>query len=382
MIQFPEVLIIDSDEEAALLLKKTYLSMGYPTHICASGEDALRYVETEMTPLIFLAQDLPGMNGLDVLNGLYNINSACQVIMMIGETNLRSLMMSIRGRIPNFLFKPISTELAKIAVKKAEQNYRIDKEKGLLLDTLERDIKVASKVQQQLNFQRNLHVENVIYSAACIAKRYLNADFFRFYKQSSTKLFLLIGGITSSGITSALLAQEAIHLANGFSDLDTAPFMYAWNNAIVDRLGSCSLNALAATIDGSHGVFEFVSCGNPFPVLQRSDASVEILRHPNQSIGVLHDVEFKSAKVALSANDTLYLFTDGMLEFGMGQQGNMSDVYEKSHLLISQAISNDEFASSAQRVLAHFRESLYGGFKDDVALALLKYSHAVDYPSD
>jgi len=111
------------------------------------------------------------------------------------------------------------------------------------------------------------------------------------------------------------------------------------------------------------------------PVLIHGDGSHQFLPHANQVIGILKDMELRSARASLSPDQMLFVFTNGLLELGMGQQGGgaMDEVFESVHRSLQGVTDPATFEQEFQKLLhrlenVHLRE----GFNDDIAMAVIK----------
>ncbi|MBE7437246.1 MAG: SpoIIE family protein phosphatase [Spirochaetales bacterium] len=374
----PEVLIIEPDSQLALQLSRSFLRLGYPSHIAASGEEGIRYIETEASPIVFLDARLPVMSGVEILNLLYSIQPMCQVIFLIEEQNLREIMGSITGRIPNFLFKPLADELIEIAIRKAEQNYLLDKEKSMYLESLERDLRIAARIQKQLSRQEKIHMDGLLFhSVTRPGKEYLNGDFCYFYQLADDRLLIILGDISGSGVTAALISREVQWLMETHYRSSSTPsqLLQIINNALIDKLGNCSLSVMAAILHTTSAELEYCICGTPMPVLMHADGSHQFLPHSNQVIGVLKDMDLRTARARVEKGQMLFLFTNGLLELGMGQQGAgaMDEVFESVHRSLQPITDEATFEQEFQKLLhrlenVHLRE----GFSDDIAMAVIK----------
>ncbi|WP_410513022.1 response regulator [Paenibacillus sp. BR2-3] len=96
-----KVLIVDDQNGIRILLIEVFNSEGYTTFQAANGKMALEIVRSESPDLVLLDMKIPGMDGLEILKHLKEIDPAIKVIMMTayGEldmikeaTNLGALM--------------------------------------------------------------------------------------------------------------------------------------------------------------------------------------------------------------------------------------------------------------------------------------------------
>lgn len=367
----PEILIVHADGPEREQLQSTFTRMGYPTHVCDTGEDGLKYLETEASPIVFLSADLPGLSGNETLHLIQSLQPMTQIIFMIGAQDVRDVMHSINGRIPNFLFRPFSDDLLQIAARKAEQNYRIEKEKWLYQEGIRRDVRIAARIQKQILSPDIRPVPGVWYSGTVRAAQELAGDFCQFFHPVPGRLVALLGDVSGSGVTAAMIAHEVLHEAKLLAPSIETPgdFLEALNRAIIDTLGNISLTAVAAVLEPAKNSFAFATAGGPLPVRIGADGTSEILVHTGQVLGVLKSMKFSTHPVEARKGDMFFLSTDGLLELGMGQQGAMDDIFRGIQTQLVSSSSAAEFESGFQKVMGGIEQK--SGLRDDLSLAAI-----------
>ncbi len=78
----PRVLVVDDEPDAVELLQEFLVAKGYEVLTANGGEEALRAVREERPHLILLDVRMPGMNGLEVLRRVRQIDQEVGVIMV------------------------------------------------------------------------------------------------------------------------------------------------------------------------------------------------------------------------------------------------------------------------------------------------------------
>jgi DNA-binding response OmpR family regulator len=78
----PRVLVVDDEPDAVELLQEFLAAKGYEVLTATGGEEALRIVREERPHLILLDVRMPGMNGLEVLRHVRQIDQEVGVIMV------------------------------------------------------------------------------------------------------------------------------------------------------------------------------------------------------------------------------------------------------------------------------------------------------------
>lgn len=77
-----KVLIVDDQNGIRVLLMEVFNNEGYHTFQASNGKLALEIVRTESPDLVLLDMKIPGMDGLEILKHIKQINSDIKVIMM------------------------------------------------------------------------------------------------------------------------------------------------------------------------------------------------------------------------------------------------------------------------------------------------------------
>ena len=76
-----KILLVDDEESIHLLYREELEEEGYEVHSALSGEEALEKLNIVSPDLVILDINMPGMNGIDVLRRLKEINQELPVIL-------------------------------------------------------------------------------------------------------------------------------------------------------------------------------------------------------------------------------------------------------------------------------------------------------------
>jgi two-component system, response regulator, stage 0 sporulation protein F len=77
-----KVLIVDDQNGIRVLLVEVFSNEGYETYQASNGRLALDIVRNNPPDLVLLDMKIPGMDGLEILKHIKQINPAIKVIMM------------------------------------------------------------------------------------------------------------------------------------------------------------------------------------------------------------------------------------------------------------------------------------------------------------
>ncbi|MFZ5758343.1 MAG: response regulator [Thermodesulfobacteriota bacterium] len=76
-----KILLVDDEESIHLLYREELEEEGYEVHSALSGEDALEKLHILTPDLVILDINMPGMNGIDVLRKMKEIDQNLPVIL-------------------------------------------------------------------------------------------------------------------------------------------------------------------------------------------------------------------------------------------------------------------------------------------------------------
>lgn len=116
-----KILIVDDQNGIRVLLVEVFSVEGYRTFQAPNGKVALDIVKKESPDLVLLDMKIPGMDGLDILKHIKQIDSSIKVIMMTayGELDMIKAATDL-GALTHFT-KPFDIDEIRIAVN-AELN--------------------------------------------------------------------------------------------------------------------------------------------------------------------------------------------------------------------------------------------------------------------
>ncbi len=108
------ILLADDDPFIADVVRATLSTHGHVVGVVASGEDALRVVETKRPNLVILDCAMPGMGGIEALRRIRASGTGFDtpVLMLTARTGSRDEEIAVRAGASDYLRKPFDpTEL-------------------------------------------------------------------------------------------------------------------------------------------------------------------------------------------------------------------------------------------------------------------------------
>lgn len=111
-----KVLIVDDQNGIRILLVEVFSSEGYETFQASNGKQALDIVKNHAPDIVLLDMKIPGMDGLEILKHIKNIDSEIKVIMMTAYGELDMIKEATElGALMHFT-KPFDIDELRMAV--------------------------------------------------------------------------------------------------------------------------------------------------------------------------------------------------------------------------------------------------------------------------
>ena len=114
-----KILVVDDEHLIRWSLEQNLKKQGYEVSSAGNGEDALRMVREDQPELVLLDIQLPGINGLEVLERIKDIDEEIVVIMVTAHGGLETAVNAMRLGAYDYINKPFNLDEMAIVIKKA-----------------------------------------------------------------------------------------------------------------------------------------------------------------------------------------------------------------------------------------------------------------------
>jgi len=137
------ILVVDDEAAERITLGEVLRLEGYQVVLAASGEEALAKARQQEPPfdLAILDLRLPGMGGLQVLEGLRRISADTIVILITGYGTLDTAVQALRQGAFDFLLKPSPIPEVLTAVRKGLSELKAGRHRKALVSQLQLTLK-------------------------------------------------------------------------------------------------------------------------------------------------------------------------------------------------------------------------------------------------
>jgi two-component system, NtrC family, nitrogen regulation response regulator NtrX len=124
----PNVLVVDDESAIRESLQGVLEDEGYKVAAAATGEAAIESVQNQSFDLVLLDIWLPGIDGLETLERIRELDNSPEVIIISGHGNIETAVRATKLGAFDFLEKPLSLEKTLILVKNAVEAKKLRQE--------------------------------------------------------------------------------------------------------------------------------------------------------------------------------------------------------------------------------------------------------------
>lgn len=212
-----KLLIVEDEKNMIWALGNALKSEHYQLEFISRGDDALALVKKEMPALVLLDIKLPGMNGIDVLKEIREIDATVPVIMMTAHGTLETAIQALKLGATDYLSKPFDLEELRIIVSKSLTYGKITSELHFLKDEINKNLKdtiigESAVMKDVLTIAQQVAQSDatVLISGESGTGKEVIADFIYKASSRSQKAFIKVncGALTETLLESELFGHE------------------------------------------------------------------------------------------------------------------------------------------------------------------------------
>lgn len=127
------IVVVDDEENIRSAVKDILTDEGYEADCAPDGETALRMIQSNAPDLVLLDIWMPGLDGLQTLKILKNMESDAEVVMMSGHGAIETAVKATKIGAFDFIEKPFSLDSILRVVGKALRRRRLRSKKNRLI---------------------------------------------------------------------------------------------------------------------------------------------------------------------------------------------------------------------------------------------------------
>lgn len=222
------VLVVDDEAATRRLMEQTLKKQGYEILTASNGDEGLKKVMDENPDIILLDIQLPGMDGISVLQRIREINKDSIVIMATAMDDLKVAVNAMRLGAYDYISKPFHIDDLTLTVNKAMETSRLRREVSTLKEErsrelgIEKIIGVSAHVQEILSMVKKIsasEASTVLIQGESGTGKELIAKALHYESSRRDKPFM---AINCSAVPENLLESELMgHEKGAFTDAKT-----------------------------------------------------------------------------------------------------------------------------------------------------------------
>lgn len=119
-----KVLVVDDEVEFASVLSERLLLRNYDAKAVYTAEDALAIIPQWSPDVVLLDLQMPGMNGMEALKIIKQIDATIEVIILTGRGDESSHEQGLTGGAFEYIMKPVDIGELLLRIDKAKRSRR------------------------------------------------------------------------------------------------------------------------------------------------------------------------------------------------------------------------------------------------------------------
>jgi len=349
------VLVIDDDKVVRESIASYLSNEGYRVVLAATTEEGIDLFHSSCPSIVICDINLSeAEDGFNILNIIFEETPNQPIIVLSEAGKTEDVIQAMRIGVSDYLIKPlddmeilgISIDNSLKRVRLVEQNNRyrknleeINKELEDRLEIFRMDQQAGRHVQMKMLPEPPQVINNFHFEHRVIPSLYLSGDSVDYQPVSKRKVLFYIGDVSGHGSSSAFItvllrfrvAQMRREYIRGRYSAEFSPafVLQEINNDLLDTGLDKHITVCMAMVDNSDNSLVYSIAGHhPMPVLYESGKADFI--NPGKSsfpIGLVEDAEYFNTKINLADDFSLFMFSDGILEYLEGN--NMAEKEQK-----------------------------------------------------
>lgn len=123
-----QVLVIDDERDLRDGVERILTRMDFRVLKAARGDEGLRLLEKEKVAIVLLDMKMPGMDGMEVLERIREMNKEILVIVITGYATLEIAIKAMKIGAYDFISKPYEPDQLRIVVNRAREKLQLTRE--------------------------------------------------------------------------------------------------------------------------------------------------------------------------------------------------------------------------------------------------------------
>ncbi|WP_096199942.1 PP2C family protein-serine/threonine phosphatase [Bacillus sp. FJAT-45350] len=245
--------------------------------------------------------------------------------------------------------------------------------------TLQREINLAKNIQSKLLNGNTPTLEKGEVIGSSLPARLIGGDYYDFYPLVNGKIRIVIGDVMGKGIPAAMLMILTRGAFRTAAESMSSPgdTLTAMNQALYRDLRTLKsfVTLFCADWDPETELLTYANAGHNMPLyINGKDRTVTLLpKAKGVMVGGLPNQVYKEETIKLGNNDTVFFYTDGIVE-AQNQEGQQYQLERLTKTLLDHQDNGvGEMEKSVINSIYEFTDG--APQKDDITMVVLKLSY-------
>lgn len=239
--------------------------------------------------------------------------------------------------------------------------------------TLEKELKVAAKIQAQMLPKEIMPPKGYEIDAYQLMCRAVGGDLYAFEQRPEGKLLFALGDVSGKGTPAALAMTAATvlismlaEIGKSLEDLSVHLHRQLLRSFSADRF----ITLFIAELDPASGRIKYINAGHEPPLIVRSDGTLDALASTTLPVAMIDEWPPESAETVIEPGEVLMVCSDGVPE-ATTQGEEFLGLEPVKEILLTR--HTEPLPSIRDELIAAVEKHLAGGHtSDDVTILLLK----------
>ncbi|MDQ6689542.1 MAG: sigma-54 dependent transcriptional regulator [Gemmatimonadota bacterium] len=139
------ILVIDDEQGIRAALGQLLEYEGYEVHTVANGTDGIAEYQKWRPQLVFLDVKMAGMDGMEALKKIRELDPAATVVMISGHATIRTAVEATQLGAYEILEKPLDTDRILVMLRNALSHLDLQEENARLRDSIDAPFEIVGK---------------------------------------------------------------------------------------------------------------------------------------------------------------------------------------------------------------------------------------------
>jgi serine phosphatase RsbU (regulator of sigma subunit) len=323
------ILVVDDNELNRDLLSRRLRRDGHTVVVAEHGRAALDALARRPFDLVLLDIMMPELTGYEVLEILKQDDALrhVPVVMITATTDDDSIVRCLALGAEDHLPKPFNPAILRARVGSSLAKKRLHDAEQRHARSLERELEIGREIQRGFLPDALPDAAGWELRAHFRPARQVAGDFYDAFELPEGRIALVLADVCGKGVGAALfmalfrsllraLAEPEFAAAGSVADGVLAT-VRGTNDYIARTHGRANMFATAffGVLDPAHGTLDYVNAGHELPVVLGVESRVRARLVPTgPALGLMPGLAFAAATETLGAGETLFAFTDGVVD--------------------------------------------------------------------